>query len=40
MSYDRMREETQTATCACGCGTVTRIWYYVMNDWNQTREGY
>lgn len=32
MSYDRMREETQTATCACGCGTVTRIWYYEMND--------
>lgn len=40
MSYDRMREETQTATCACGGGTVTRIWYYEMNDWNQTREGY
>lgn len=40
MSYDRMREETQTATCACGQGTVTRLWYYEMDDWNRTRDGY
>ena len=40
MSYDRIRKELQTATCACGKGTVTRLYYYEMNDWNQTREGY
>ena len=40
MSYERMREELQKATCACGKGTVVRTYYYDMNDWNQTREGY
>lgn len=40
MSYDRMREYLQQAPCACGKGIVVRTYYYEMNDWNQTREGY
>lgn len=40
MSYDTIRDELQKAPCACGKGFVVRRYYYEMNDWNQTREGY
>lgn len=40
MSYERMREDLQQATCACGRGKVIRTYYYEMDDWNRTRDGY
>lgn len=40
MSYETMRDELQKAPCACGKGFVVRRYYFAMNDWNQTREGY
>ena len=40
MSYERMHEYLQQTPCACGKGTVVRTYYYEMNDWSQTHEGY